>query len=220
MAKDDLNNLPPEERIKRLKKLEEEKKKEIAEAQKKLKESEDELTERRKWVDKVPIPEFAKEDLKDLSGEGKQILKERGVKEEKKDEEETPFDEVKKEPSLEETVAQEQVELPPEAMGIEYGPPGAEGVVVGYHPVSEKPVGDLYQEAMSLKDSIAEKGYISKEDERRAQYLTGVAEERLESKSYSFTKDTAKAASLTKMIGTGIRNDYQSHSGGGNPHYQ
>ena len=67
MAKDDLKDLPPEERIRILKKLEEEKKKEIAEAEKAIKESQDELTERRKWAEKVPIPQVSRDDFRDMS---------------------------------------------------------------------------------------------------------------------------------------------------------
>jgi hypothetical protein len=219
MAKDDINDLPPEERIKKLKKIESEKKKEIAEAQKQLKDSNDELTERKKWTDKVPIPEFAQENLEGLSVDGGDILKAKGLISKKSEDEEITS---KKELDLEETVAQEQITLPAESANIEYGPPGQEAMFGGYKPISEKPMGDLYSEAIALKDSIADKGYISKEDEKRAQYLSGVAEERLQGSSYSFTEDTAKAASLTKMIGASIRNDYKSHSGsgGGNPNYQ
>src|SRR3989338_11521327 len=82
MAEDDIKKLPPEERIKKLKELEKQRKKEIEEAQKKIKESEDELRERRKWKEKVPIPEFAQEGFGGLSEEAKDILKQhRGVKE-------------------------------------------------------------------------------------------------------------------------------------------
>ena len=60
---DDLKNVPPEERIKKLKELEEKKKKEIEEAQKAIRESEQEITEKRKWEDKVPIQNWEKKIL-------------------------------------------------------------------------------------------------------------------------------------------------------------
>ena len=75
MSDIDLSKFPPEERIKKLKELEKKKKEEIAQARKEIKESEDELTERQKWTDKVPIPQFAQEDLVGLSNEAKEMLK-------------------------------------------------------------------------------------------------------------------------------------------------
>ena len=206
-----MKNLPPEERIKRLKKLEEEKKKEIASAREEIKKSQDELTERRKWAEKVPIPEFAKESLEGLSEEEKKILRQKGLKE-RRDIDGDNLEEIvpqkERDLALEETVAREAVGLPPEAMGVEYAPVR-----------SEKPMDDLYRDALALRDSIEEKGYASREDERRAQYLLGVAEERVEGGTYSFTEDTAKAASLIQRIGADVRSVYKSSSSG-NPHYQ
>lgn len=85
MADVDLKNFPPEERVKRLKELEEQKNKEIEEAKKLIKESEEEIIERRKWKDKVPMPEFVSGSLEGLSTEVKDILKtERGLNENQK----------------------------------------------------------------------------------------------------------------------------------------
>src|SRR3990167_2739866 len=91
MAKDELKDLPPEERIKRLKKLEEEKKKEIEEAEKIIKESNEEITERRKWIEKVPIPQVAQDDLEGLGEEGKQLFNVHRGKKEEAAKEETEF---------------------------------------------------------------------------------------------------------------------------------
>ena len=88
MTVNDLKKLSPEERIKKLKELEEQKKKEIEQqkndieqdkkeiedVEKEIKNAQGELNEKRKVKEKVPIPEFAKEDLEWLSEEGKQIL--------------------------------------------------------------------------------------------------------------------------------------------------
>jgi hypothetical protein len=218
MAKDDLKNLHPEDRIKKLKKLEAEKKKEIAEAEKEIKKSQDEITQRRKWVDKVPIPEFARENLEGLSEEGKTILKQKGVKEKIENDVEVP--QRKKEISLEESVAQEEVNIPKGHVDVQYGPPG-QAAEVRYGIQSERPMKDLYTEAVELKQAIDVKGYVSKADEKKAQYLSSVAQERIGGGTYSFTEDTRRAGSLTQMIGASIRNEYQSHSRkGGNPNYQ
>ena len=104
---DALKDLPPEERIKKLKELEEKKKREIAEAEELIKESEKEMTGRDDWLRKVPIPEIGKEDLSGLGVEGKELLKtHKGISEEEVVEEESV---VKKEESLEETIGQENI---------------------------------------------------------------------------------------------------------------
>ncbi|MFC1801522.1 hypothetical protein ACFLZB_03580 [Nanoarchaeota archaeon] len=55
---DDLKKLSPEERLAKLKEIEEKSKKEIAEAQKLIQESEGEIEEKKKFEDKVPIPQL------------------------------------------------------------------------------------------------------------------------------------------------------------------
>lgn len=67
-----------------------------------------------------------------------------------------------------------------------------------------------------MKQAIEEKGYISRADERKAEYLSGIVEERMKSAdrgTYSFTEETARAASLTQMIGHSIQNAYKKGSG-------
>lgn len=215
--KDDLKNLPPEDRIRKLKELEKEKKKEIEEAHKLLRESEEELTEKHKWKEKIPIPEVAKEELEELSEEGKQLLKlHKGlrVKPPAEEEKETVAPRRRK-GGLEETVEQEKVTLPREAQGMEYGPQRESQFGMEYRPLSEKPLGELYQDALALKQSVDEKGYISRADEQRAEYLTGVVEDRLRSAEegeYSLTKDTARAASLMMRIGEEIQTVYKRKS--------
>ena len=82
MAEEDVDNLPPEEKIKRLKELEKKKKKEIEEAQKMLRETEKELTEREEWKRKVPIPQVAAESMGEMSEAEKEIIRaHKGLKE-------------------------------------------------------------------------------------------------------------------------------------------
>ncbi len=218
MSKDELKGLQPEERLKRLKLLEEEKKKEIEEAHKLLIETEKELTDKRKWVEKVPIPQVAQESLEGLSIEGKEVLKaHKGIKEKKREEEtETPKskkEEPERKQSLEEALLQETAPFPQKGLGnVEYGIPGTPGAVAGgmeYKPLGALPTTELYQEMSSLKRSIDEKGYISREDTRKAEYITGVIEDRREG-GYEFTRDVGKLASLTQEIGSSIRQEYQS----------
>ncbi|MBI2130011.1 hypothetical protein HYU07_07335 [Candidatus Woesearchaeota archaeon] len=67
MAKlDELKSLSPQERIKKLKELEEERKKEIEEAEKLIKESNVEIEEERKELERIPIPQLKTVDIQGL----------------------------------------------------------------------------------------------------------------------------------------------------------
>ena len=214
--KDDLKDLPPEERIKKLKEIEKEKKKEIEEAHKLLRESEDELTEKHNLKQRIPIPEIAKEELEELSEDGKELLRiHKGLRAKPPEKEKEVIVPRKRKGGLEEAVEQEKGTLLREAQGIEYGPQRESTFGVAYRPLSEKPLGELYQDALALKQSVDEKGYVSKADEQRAEYLTGVVEDRLRSAEegeYSLTKDTARAASLMMRIGEEIQTVYRRKS--------
>src|SRR3989338_8047239 len=72
---DEFADLPPEERILRLKRLEAQRKKEIVEMERMITESQSELTERKRWEEKVPIPHIAQDDARGLSDEGKSVRK-------------------------------------------------------------------------------------------------------------------------------------------------
>ncbi len=214
MADKDIKDLPPEERIRRLKELEKKRKKELAEAEEEIRRSHEELTKRREWFEKVPIPEVIQEDEQGLGEEGRELIRtHRGWGENPKVEEEVPAK--RREISLEETLEREKTDVPPEAMGIAYGMHPEQRGGIAYKAVSDKPMTELYKEAVALKQSITEKGYISREDERKAEYLVGVVEQRVEAERvgyYSFTEQTAKAASLTAMVGSSVRNAYQNRT--------
>ncbi len=199
--KDDLKNLPPEERIKKLKKLEEKKKKEIAEAKKEIKESQDELTERKKWQDKVPLPQVAVQDLKDLTADEKLVVEaHRGTKKQE-DIEEVIEEKIKEEQLLEE-LAQEKVDLPPELMQSDYT-----------QQLSQKPMGDIYNEMTQINQAAEDKGYVSAEEERRVEYLSSAVEQKIEAieaGNYSLTEDVAMAASITRQIGSKLRDVYKN----------
>lgn len=248
MAKPELEKLHPAERLKRLKELEQKKKQEIEEAQQQIRESERELSEERKWKEKVPIPEIAKEDLEGLSEEGKALLKaHRGLPEKKPggssgDTVETAEESVEeaargnergegktreereeqrrgrasrrgKASVLEETVAQERMARP--AANVEYGaalPPGRPLDVDYTLRLSQRPVENLYQEITGLRQEAEEKGYLSRADVRRVEYLTGAVEEKFRAADegrYTFSQETARAASLTQQIGAELRSMYK-----------
>ncbi len=214
MAKDnDLKKLPPEERIRRLKELEKERKKEIEEAQKEIQESEKELTERRKWKEKVPIPEFAKEDLEGLSEEARQLLKERkGLavhqRKEMETEEEAPL---QRRASLEEAIEQERVQLPADAAQVEYGMQQARFGEV-YKPFQEMPMKELQQQVYQLGKAAGDRGYATREEVKLAHYAVSEVEKRLEAAeegTYSLTEEAARAATLTQELSSTIQNLYK-----------
>ena len=207
MTEENLDNLPPEERIKKLKELEKKRQKEIEDAKKKIKESESELTERRKWFEKVPIPQVAQEDLTGLGKEGKEILEvHKGVKEKEKGEPATVEETVSEEtfsgdPDLE-ALARERIDLPLEIMQSEYA-----------QQLGQKPIHELYSEMKTLESDVEEKGYVSAENQRKAEYLMAGMENKLEDVeegSYSFTEKAAMRASLIQQMGAKVTGMYQS----------
>jgi len=208
VADENLDNLPPEEKIKKLKELEKKRKQEIDDARKKIQESEKELTARDEWARKVPIPQIAQEDLVGLGVEGKEILEvHKGIKE-KKEEVLESVDEIAKETEEEfslEALAKEKVELPPEIMQSEYA-----------QHLSQQPMGNIFEEIKDIYHAVEEKGYISKDEERKVEYLASAVErkvEDVETGKYSFTESVAMAASMSRSIGSKLRGMYQSGSG-------
>ena len=188
-----LKELPPEERIKKLKELEKKKKQEIAEAQKLLKDSHKEISDREDWKRRVPIPQIASEEMDALSEAEKEIFKShRDVAEAQKATKEIPKPS-KEELALEEAVQREQVELPPELMQSDYT-----------LKLSQEPMQELYQEMKDIYQRTEEKGYVSADEQRKIGYLSAAAERKLEDGdvgSYSLTETVAEAAMLTKQIG-------------------
>ena len=204
MADDDIKKLPPEERIKKLKELEKKKKKEIEEAQQSIKESQDEIKDRRKWLDKVPIPEVGKEELEGLSPEGEQILHlQKGLK---KKEEEAPTEQVKKVvKSLEEAVAQEKGMLMPGKLSREYDHAAASGMFGGgYAPLSKLSIPQMYQVVQSVNQAVSDKGYMTAQEEQIFQYASSEIERRLEDveagRYRSFSEEAAQAASAIQQV--------------------
>lgn len=201
MPEEELKNLPPEERIKKLKELEKQKKKEIEDAQKQIRESENELSERIKWKEKVPIPAVASEDVEALSEAEKEVvMAHKGIRKKSKESPEVKKKEKKDDANLEEITAAEKVELPPELMEAEYT-----------KHLSQRPMQNLYEDIKRINEAVEEKGYVSREEERRIEYLSSAVERKLEdvhAGKYSFSEDVAKAASLTVQLGSKLRDVY------------
>lgn len=208
MADDEIKKLPPEERIKKLKELEEKRKKEIEEAHKIIRESEDEIKERRKWADKVPIPQIASEDFKNMSGEEKEIFKtHRGIKDTKSsgEDSETGIEETlkkkKRELDLEEIARDQAKRVPEELFQSQY-----------LTQLSQQPAKDLYHEMMQISQRVEDKGYVSREEEQRIEYLSTAMEKKMEdieSGRYSFTGSVAEMASTTRSVAEKLKDLYR-----------
>jgi len=111
---DEIKKLSPEARIKRLRKLEEEKRKEIEEAEKLMKESVGELEREERIKKELPIPQMKAVDVGELfTQEEKQIFATKRYEESKlrREEPEEEKPNAKEERTLEEQVWEEQPQL-------------------------------------------------------------------------------------------------------------
>ncbi len=203
----ELKKLPPEERLAQLKKLEEKGKKEIETAQKMMQESEKELKTARELEDKVPIPQVRAEREEFLqSEEEKQIFRAvrgggAGKKERKAEEE--PGKEEKKEKSLEENLEQVSLRQKEEdAARAEY-----------ISRMSQRPIGDLYQEMGGLRREAEERGYVTPEHMRRAVYLSEAAQQKMEDiriGRYQPGEDGLRETTLVQKLGDSLQRLYQA----------
>lgn len=213
MAKDELKRLPPEERIKRLKELEQQRRREIEEAQKQIKESEEEIKEGRKWKEKVPIPEVAKEDLEGLSEEGKQLLKvHKGAKEIQQAAEEEPVRGRQRGKSLEEAVSQEKILLPG-AQNVDYAVKMQ--FAEAYKPFQEMSMQELQQQVYRASKTAEERGYATRDEAKTAYYAQSEVEKRLEAAeagTYSLTETAARAAMLTRELSSHLQQMYKGRA--------
>ena len=187
--------------------MEKKKKKEIAEAQKMLKESESELTAKEEWQRKVPIPQVAVEGSVELSAAEKEVLEShKGLKsDEKKGEvvDKSIKEEVQED--LEEIAARERIVMAPEVMQSDYAAA-----------LSQEPIQSIYQELKDIHQSVGEKGYISAAEGRKIEYLSAATEKKLEdieAGNYSITEELENMAMLTKQIGSSLQSSYRSGKG-------
>src|SRR3989344_5962264 len=105
---DDVKKLPPEERIKKLKELTEKHRKEIEDAQKLAKQSEEESNEIKKELDQIPIPQLKAVDIDDLfSPEAQQMFATKRFTEVKSSRHKEAEEAQKQEKALEERIQEE-----------------------------------------------------------------------------------------------------------------
>ena len=152
---DEIKKFSPEERIKRLKKLEENKRQEIEEAEKLIKESVVELEQEEKIKRKIPVPQMKAVDIGNLfTQEEKQIFATKRYQDSKvkTSEEEKPKEEEPKEETLEDTVWREQPQLTQEQVDEQrqYGEQLAKG----------ESAGGLYEMAKEIRDDFYNTGQV------------------------------------------------------------
>ena len=212
-AKEELKKLPPEERLRKLKQLEEEKKKEIEEARKQLREVEEEITERKKFKDKIPIPEVALDDTSALSEAGKTFVKtHRGSspRAKKKEEENQP----EKKESLEETI--EKTDASTQSVGVQYGDaaPKVEMGDLYARELGMRPMNQMYGEMKDINRLVAERGYMTSEENKKVEYIMQAVERKVdaaEAGAYTLTERLAQEVNVTHQLGETLREMYLSH---------
>lgn len=149
---DDLKKLPPDERIKKLKALEEEKRKEIEEAQQLLKESAVELEREEKIKQEVPVPQMKAVDIGQLfTQEEKQVFATKRYAPVEHHEEEPEVKPNEPEKTLEDEVQVSDFKLTDEQMHEQHA--------YGEQLASEQP-SQLYNLAKDAYDQFKETGQI------------------------------------------------------------
>jgi hypothetical protein len=221
MANKDLKNLPPEERIKKLKELEVQRKKESEEAEDLIRESQDEISHKKKWTDKVPIPEITQDDEMGLSDSAKEILETlRGKK--RTEAKEAPVERKEKEIDLEETLLKEAPRV--QFTGAQYELPTVPLSAPNIQYIQElsqrRTAEELQSRAAYIAQRVDDQGYITAEQQQEAFNLyqaSGAKQDAgVEGRYGTFTEDVEARTSLTKQVtGRLLDRAYEAAKSGG-----
>lgn len=169
--------------------------------EKKSKEKEQSKTDS-KFEKKQEPQENLSEEFAWESEEGQEILKTQNKGRKQEEAEEVPHK--REEISLEEAVAEERVARQQQSFPLEQNKYVLQ--------LSEKPIRSLQEEMGHIYRIVEDRGYITKEEERRVEYLSSAVERKLEAieeGKYSLTEDVARAALLTQSISDTLRNTYR-----------
>lgn len=174
----DLAKLPPKVRLRKLKEIEEKKKKEVEEARKEIKKSQKQISEEKERRSKLLIPGVELEDLEIFARAqqelAKGLLAPKGARvhendDEEGDEDDTEHEQGDGEESLEDVVRDAPGSHAANAM---YG----SGGVHDYQSVSyfqHKPIEEVYHQIKSLHTEFEERGYIG---EKTPEEVADIAE--------------------------------------------
>jgi hypothetical protein len=220
---EELSQLPPEERIRKLKKRQEEMKKAIADAQKKIKESEEELEREQLLREHVPIPAVAAESVNELTTEEekamfrvKRFISERDEKEATEEErnENEGTAEREEEETLEGVVHSTTTGGVPPDKG-HYGAPIGSSDAAGEYirRLSQEPAENLYRSMAQIEEDIARQGgYVTAEQQRNIQYISSAMEQKMqdaEAGRYTLTEEVEQAFSAIQQMKDAIKDAYK-----------
>ncbi len=76
--------------------------------------------------------------------------------------------------------------------------------------LKNRPVMDIYNEVKDIYRAVEEKGYMNPTEQRKVEYARVEVESRLESETYSFTEETAMAASVTQQLSASMMGMYKA----------
>lgn len=203
----ELKKLPPEERLRRLKELEEKRRKEIEEAQKLAKSSEEELDKEKKFLEKVPIPQLIAEQMDTLTTEEeREMFRSQRFREKKEPESKETRHRRKpdKGEALEDVVRAERVRIDAAGANVDY--------MRAIQEASVRPVHDFYRELGTINRAAEERGYMTGEQASRAAYINAVVEQK-EAASYTPTQEAAREMSLVHKIHEKLQSMYHSQAG-------
>lgn len=192
---DELKKLSVEERIKKLKEIEQKNKDEIKKAQEMLKQSEFELEEKEKEKESTPIPQMKATDIGELfTEEEKQLFKTKRFDEKK----------VTKKEALEETVFSEGKKLKPEQI---------EQIQQQYRiQLSREPVDELYNKMKNIYQNIQASGAVSPEQVNQInniEYAIDKKKEDIEKGEYNPSEYIANRLVAVQQIGEDLKKKYR-----------
>lgn len=194
---DDIKKLSPEERIKRLKKLEEDRRKEIEEAENLVRQSEAEIEAGEKLREQIPIPQVTAADIGELSShEEKQLFATKRYEDSRVRSEESQEKAEKKpgkKPELEEMVWKEAPKLTEEQL--------AEQRSYGEHLAQQMTVSQISGEIYSINQQAGEIGYMSQElQERKTAMVYAALEKARERDEGSYRPAKASDETLSRLV--------------------
>ncbi|MBI2124994.1 hypothetical protein HYU08_00400 [Candidatus Woesearchaeota archaeon] len=75
--------------------------------------------------------------------------------------------------------------------------------------LKNRPVTEIYNEIKDIYRAVEEKGYLSPTEQRRVEYSNTEIERRFEDENYSFTEETARAASISHRLSASMMGMYK-----------
>lgn len=193
---EDIKKLSVEERIRKLKDMQEKNKEEIKKAQELLRESEEELEEKEKEKAEIPIPQLRAVDIGELfTEEEKQMFNAKRFKTEEPE---------KKEEALEETVEAEEKKLTPEQI---------EQVQQQYRTqLTKESAEELYSRIKGMQQNVQASGYMTKEQANQLanmEYALDKREQAMETGEYKPpSEQAANALVASRRIDEELKKKY------------